>query len=206
MNLIRFLIMMPWYGYLILGAGVAALGFYSDGSAQQRAEALRAAMATQAPGEEFLNDYSRPDGKFTEGTLIVQIVMDDIVRLVDRTNGIKTGEDLMVPLADPRAEIAPSQYRALMILSERQADMFDDWAIDNLIGEGPLGPILSFSGIVTGSDGEASHASDALADFGKSTVSNEIYVEPYFQPRSEVLATKLRQAENSRGNFNAITA
>lgn len=206
MNLLRFLLFMPWYGYLILAAAVAGLGYYSKDTTEARIADLQAAIAQDAPAPVFLNDYRRPEGKFTEGTLVVQLVLDDIVRLIDKKNGITTGEDLMIPMADPTATEAPSQYVGLMILSKKEADLFDTWALDHIVAEGPLGPIMQMTGSVSHSNGEASHASDALEGIGKSTVSKEIYLEPYFKPRDEVLAAKLKSAENTSGNFNMLAA
>ena len=206
MNLLRFLLFMPWYGYFVLAAAVAGLGYYSQDSVDARIADLEAIIAQDAPAPVFLNEYDRPEGKYVEGTLVVQLVLDDVVRLVDRTNGVKASEDLMIPLADPTATNAPTEYVGLMILTENDADMFDAWSLDHVLAEGPLGPIMQITGEVSHSNGEASHASDALENYGKRTVSNEIYLEPYFKPRGEVLAAKLKSAQNTTGNFNMLAA
>lgn len=206
MNLIRFLLFMPWYGYLILAAAVGALGYYTQDTVDERIANLEALIAQPAPAPVFLNDYQRPEGRYTEATLVVQLVLEDVVRLVDRTNGVKTGEDLMIPLADPTATNAPTEYVGLMILTEKEADRFDAWATDYIVADGPLGPIMEMTGEVSHTNGEASHASDALEGYGKRTVAREIYFEPYFMPREDVLAAKLKSAQNTSGDFNMIAA
>jgi len=92
-----------------------------------------------------------------------------------------------------------------MILSKSEYEAFPDWAMENVVGFGALGPVIEFSGVVSKSDGEASHAKDALADRGNSVTNGVLYISPYIiKTREETLEGKLASANNTQGNMNGI--
>ena len=138
--------------------------------------------------------------------MIAQIATDENVRLVDRKNGVKTGEDYMYVLTDPAATADQTQYRALMILNKREFEKMEDWAYENFVGMGELGPIVEINGVVSTYDGEASHARDALEDRGRSVTNDVVYVTPFFDGRDAALAKALKSAESQTGNVNAAAA
>ena len=207
MNLISFLIRLPWFAYLAIAGGVVWLGMQSAGGAEERAAQIQAAIDAGPPAAVDLDAYAHPGTKFAEGTFRAQIVTDETTRLVDRTNGIKTGEDIMVVLADPEAAAGLKQFRGIMILSTTEFDQFTDWVIDHAVDFGPLGPVVEFTGSVSKSDGEASHARDAIENHGGTVASDVVYVSPYItQTREEGLAAALTRAEQTQGNMNGIAA
>ncbi len=205
MNLIAFLLKLPWYAYLAIAGGVVWLGMQMAGTADQRALEIQAAIDAGPPAAVTLSKYVQPNQKFVEGTIQAQIVMDETTRLVDRTNGIKTGEDVMVVLADPAAKPGLKRFKGVMILSTDEFDAFSDWAMEHVVDFGEISPIIEFSAVMSSSDGEASHAKDALKDRGGMVTGDVVYVSPYItKTREETLAAQLRSASNSQGNMNGI--
>ena len=205
MNLIAFLLKLPWFAYIALAGGVVWLGMQMAGGAEERAAQIQAAIDAGPPAAVALNSFTRPDQKFVEGTFQAQVVTSETTRLIDRTNGVKTGEDIMVVLADPAAGESTRAFHGLMILSTSEYELFADWAMERVVGFGELGPVIEFSGSVSNYDSEASHAKDALADRGNSVTSGALYISPYItQTRDEALASALNSANNTQGNMNGI--
>ena len=90
MNLIVFLLRLPWFIYPVIAAGVVWLGMQTADSSAERAAQIQAAIDAGPPAAVDLAQYAYPGTKFAEGTFRAQVVMDETTRLIDRTNGIKT--------------------------------------------------------------------------------------------------------------------
>lgn len=207
MNLLFYLIFrMPWFGYIALGAGVIALAHLTEDATNERIADIEAAIASGPPRTVMLDDYNRPNQRFAEATLRVQIAMDETVRLVDRTNGVKTGEDYMFVLTDPAQTAGVTGVNALMILDKSEFGKFEDWLVDNMVGVGALGPIVEINGSVSKGDGEASHAKDALQERNRTASRDMIYVTPFFDGRDATLARQLETSSETIGLMNGIGA
>ena len=194
------LLNMPWYVFLMIGAGLVYVSTTPFFQGNQRIAEIEAALSADAPAVVQLTDYQRPnDVKFAEATIEAQIVTDETARLFRRAGGSKgigRVEYVMMVLADPEATQTPQQVKGLIVLRKSEADGLDDFVKENQVGDGPLGPIVAINGTTSSYD-SSTQAKTKLADRNIYLASNAVYFEPFLGGREASLRSMLAETQTA---------
>ncbi len=179
----------PFWVQFIAAAGLVWLGWTVQqqdvARAAARAELLQQAPPATIPITAFSSDA--PSKTPVELSVTAQVALDHNTRLVRKTNFVKTGEDLFYVLVDPTVGADINLALAGIIIDPDQLDAFTAWMMENATDFGAAGPIVTISGLRT-SEGNASHAYDAMKNQGMTKSPDFFFIEPFIAGREATLA------------------
>ncbi|MEM9350833.1 MAG: hypothetical protein AAGA47_11260 [Pseudomonadota bacterium] len=184
MRFVIFIIGLPWWVLMALGALTAYGGFALNKSVAERGVELEAALAAEAPAAVPLHLHNETNvGAFDESRVIAQIDFDENVRLVERTNGVKTKETAMYVLFGPDADEDAQIIKAVIMVGSRRVDAFADWASGRLTGAGERGFTYDIHGEFDTYHSQSSHAAEVLEERGFIVPSDIYFITPYINGR-----------------------
>lgn len=180
-----------WLQFLFAGGAFWGAWQYEKHLTAQYEARLELAKS-QPPAEVSISDFTplAAKGMPEEVNVRVQVASQHSVRLIKKTNGIKTGESLLYILVDPAAEAGDRVARGAIVIDPDDLDAFADWMIDRTLSVGsfgPAGPVLSLPGLVD-HPSNASHANDAIKNRGFTRARNFEFIKPFLKGREAGLA------------------
>ena len=179
----------PFWVQFAAAAGLIWFGFavqQQDAAlAAARAELIQQAPPATIPITAFSSDAPREVP--VELSVSALVALDHNTRLVRKTNGIKTGEDLLYVLVDPAKDADINIAQAAIVIDPEDLDAFADWLTTNTTDFAAAGPIATISGL-RANQSNSSHAYDAMKDQGMTTAPDFFFIEPFFAGREVALA------------------
>jgi hypothetical protein len=115
------------------------------------------------------------------------VALDHNTRLVRKTNGVTTGEDLLYVLVDPAKDADITVAQAAIVIDPDDLDAFAGWLTANTTDFTATGPIATISGL-RADQSNSSHAYRALNDQGMTPAPGFFFIEPFFAGRDVTLA------------------
>lgn len=189
MNLLLMFFLGPAWVPFLLAAAVAAFGWkvYADTAALGAARQALLSQAPPATGAIDTAEGRAPDRTPQDVSVSAQIGLAHNTRLVRRTSGIKTDEDLLHVLFAPDAGADETAAAGAIIIDPEDLDAFVDWVTGQTTGAGALGPIVRILRLRT-SEGEASHAYEAMDEDGLTRTDGFFCIAPSVAGREAALS------------------
>lgn len=179
-------LMLPWWAYVPVAAGVVWLGEKAHTTSQAAQAERAAAIAAGMPSVVDLSAFSKADHIGLAGEVHVQGWINSAYNytLVERTNGVKTDENFLFMLFGSDQGHDAKMVRAAIVMNERERDAFIDKFPDFIVGATRSGgPMFAINGTADWFSLESSMVEGAIADEGLQMSPEFIYLTPFLQGR-----------------------
>lgn len=206
MNLVLLAFRGPFWVQLLLAAGIVWAGFAIQEQNAERAASRAALLASPPPETIPVAEVRGKTGSVpVEVSVRAQVALDHNVRLVRRTNFVKTGENLLYILVDPEAGKDVKIARAGIVIDPDQLDSFAEFILQHSVAFGAAGPVIEIGGLRS-SEAHASHAKEAIGERGLTLGPDFFFVEPFIAGREASLAAIPSRSANDIWPFFAVAA
>lgn len=134
----------------------------------------------------------RRDGqRLVEARVLAQMDLEATTRLIKKTNGITTSEEVMFVLLASDAGAETRRARAVMLVDPDDEDRFREWLLARAVGFGARGPLVMVEGVVSQSG--SSLTAEALEDRGYDRGGPDFYITPFLDGRVAGLQATARE-------------
>ncbi|MGH1370262.1 MAG: hypothetical protein ACRBCL_16755 [Maritimibacter sp.] len=183
---VLFFLMLPWWAFFPIAAGVGWLAEKAHTSAQEKEAVRYEALQNGPPPAVDLSEfqYDQHVGLADEVNIVGWINTDYNYTLVERTNGLKTDEHFLYMLFGSEQGRDAKIVRAAMVMSEKQVDQFVEKLDDFVIGVSFFAdPKFAFNGTASTYSSEGTMVRDAIADEGLQRADDFFYLTPFLNGR-----------------------
>ncbi len=190
-RLLGLLIILPWWSYVMLAGGVGYLAEHLY-QVQLEIEAEKVvALEALPPAAVNLSDFSREEhiGPVDEATVTGWFNFDYNYNLVQKTNGIKTGNTYMYVMFGEDDDAATKTAKAVIIMSPDRKD----WFLENMDtyyewSTNENGHFqYTFNGFAAPTHSHSSHVSDVFSDEGLRKSADFVFLTPFWEGREAAL-------------------
>lgn len=190
--IIGFLFRGPWVIQLVV-AGLIAWGGVQMHRDNAELYAVQTGMIAAPPPEvtEIAAFVPRREGqRLVEARVLAQMDLDATTRLIKKTNGITTSEEVMFVLLASDAGAETRKARAVMLVDPEDEERFREWLLARAVGFGARGPLVLVEGVVSQSG--SSLTAEALEDRGYERGGPDFYITPFLDGRAAGLQATAR--------------